>query len=278
MRYKLSYISENRKSIDFTLENGYIITSCDALTGVDINIATSQSSGQVGSTVLGTQVQSKTALIEGVVLYQDTKSELLDVLAPMTSGTLVVNDEWALDVTIKSTVEMSKHQHNANFQFQVFIPIPYWYQYEDDLVTVSGIVKKFKFPFNMTKTWQFGERIRLAYMNAFNSSNVNVPFTFNFYAPVTVVNPYIENIETGEVIRINTTMQVGEVITVNTQYGRVSVISNIRGNVIRYWDWSNNTLFNLRPGDNLIKSGASTNGDFLETSISFRPVQSGVAV
>ena len=93
-----------------------------------------------------------------------------------------------------------------------------------------------------------------------------------------VVNPSLLNVNTGEFIKIEKTLERGEVVTVNTHQGNKKVISELNSveqNIFNLFTYES-TFFQLDPGDNIFRYDADLNLENLEISIYYNPRYLGV--
>lgn len=93
-----------------------------------------------------------------------------------------------------------------------------------------------------------------------------------------VSNPYLLNLNTREQIKINKTLSKGEVIRVNTNYGKKTVFGTIDGEESNYFSFLDldSTFIQLEVGENEFRWGADSNESNLEVNIMFSPKYLGV--
>ena len=144
-------------------------------------------------------------------------------------------------------------------------------------MALSGIQNHFKFPWNISRAYRFGQLIRLQFINIFNGGQLPVPFTAEFYAKNEVVNPKITHANTGEQLIINKTMVAGERVVVEITHDRTYVTSSVDGSIRGALDLDS-TLFRLSIGDNIMKPEAESGLDQLQVVIDFAPELAGVTV
>lgn len=274
--YKLKYVSDNGKVLNFGPCEDLVITSETGLTGNNVNIRTAQSFSQLGTVIQGQSVQDHTIVLTGVI---NAKSDyyrqlLIEAIAPMVGGTLFYNDQIYKRVTPEVTPIISNEDYYAKFQFVLKSPYPYWHEIQQISVNLSGVVGGFKFPVNYKKHY-FGWFISTLYANVINRGNAPIGFMVEFAARKTVKNPEILKISTNEKIKLLHTMQPNEKAYINTVSSPIesySVLNGIRNNVIIDID---SDFFDLDIGDNLIKPGADSGLDGLSCRIVSDPVRTG---
>ena len=100
-----------------------------------------------------------------------------------------------------------------------------------------------------------------------------------FKSLATVVNPSLFDVYTRKYIKIKRTLNAGDKLVVNTNFGnkRVEMIrsNGVRQNVFYYIDL-NSTFLQLAPGDNLFRYDAEQGLDNLEMALYYKPLYIGV--
>lgn len=127
---------------------------------------------------------------------------------------------------------------------------PFWYAEDEIVESFQAVTPEFLFPFTMDTTTPviFGD---IQPNNvATNEGQVPAPVTITILGACT--NPRIDNVTTGEFIKLNNlTMGAADELVINTGFGEKSVKLN-GSNIFNKLDFSS-TFFNLIKGDNEIK-------------------------
>ncbi|AUM96144.1 MULTISPECIES: phage distal tail protein [Clostridium] len=121
--------------------------------------------------------------------------------------------------------------------------------------------------------WGYREIRQIIEVN--NIGDVECPLKVMFRANGDVEKPYIQDIETYELIRINRTLKSGDVLEITTGYGNKNVYLNGK-KAHQYLDFLNSTWLQLKPGVNLIKYGAEKGLNNLECTVFYTPLYLGV--
>lgn len=121
--------------------------------------------------------------------------------------------------------------------------------------------------------WGYRELKQIVEVN--NVGDVECPLRVVFRANGDVEKPYIQNIESYELIRINKTLKTGDVLEITTGYGNKNVFLNGK-KAHHYLDFLNSSWLELKPGTNLIKYGAEKGLENLECTIFYTPLYLGV--
>lgn len=266
-------------TITFVYDFGFLINKPSGIDTVSVNLSHAQGINQVGSTVESKTVQPRPVTISGIIVGDDQsarKSELMSIIRPDLPGKLYA-DDYYLNVYPTATPVIEAKQKFAHFQFSIVAPYPYWQK--DNTVTqaLSGIQKLFKFPWNISRAYRFGQWMETQFMNVHNGGQLPVPFTATFYAKNDVVNPKILHVTTGETLILNKSMVTGERVVVEITHDRTYVTSSVDGNIRGALDLDS-TLFRLGVGDNVLKPEAESGLNQLEVEINFATEIVGVTL
>ncbi len=124
-----------------------------------------------------------------------------------------------------------------------------------------------------------GHRVSNLIVNINNTGAVECGMRIQFKALATVINPSLFNINTREFIKINKTLNAGDVLECTTEFSnkRIEMIRNngSRENVFNWIDLDSEFL-QLEPGDNLLRYNADSGIDNLEVAIYYTPLYLGV--
>ena len=273
------YVNENGGTLTFEYANGYLINKPSGIDTVQVNLSQAQGINQVGSTVESKTVQPRPVTINGIICGDDQdarKEALMSVVRPDLSGKLYA-DDYYLNVHVTATPTVEPRKKFAHFQFSVNAPYPYWQKDNSVNQALSGVQKQFKFPWNVSRAYRFGQLMITQFMNIHNGGQVPVPYTATFYAKNDVVNPSITNVNTGETLIINKSMVTGERVVVEITHDRTYVTSSVDGNIRGALDLDS-TLFRLGVGDNVLKPEADSGIDQLEVQLNFATEIVGVTL
>ena len=115
-------------------------------------------------------------------------------------------------------------------------------------------------------------------MDCYNAGDVTTGMRIKFIALGALSTPILLNVDTGEYIKINTTMVAGDVITVCTEYGNKGATLERNGETIDCFKDIDvdSTFMELNIGDNVYRYDAESGVDNLEVSIYYYPQYLGV--
>ena len=167
-----------------------------------------------------------------------------------------------------------------NFEIELLCVDPYLHDVDEVKQEVALWRPAFHFPLIIPKDKGIimGYREPSLIANLINTGDVPIGIKVDFIATGTVINPSIFNVNTREFIKINTTMQAGDKITVNTRTGEKQIILNRNGvetNILNLLDLDS-TFLHAEKGDNLYRYDADNGLNALQISIYFNPSYLGV--
>lgn len=273
------YVNENGESITFDYAGGFIINKPSGIDTISVNLSQAQGINQVGATIESSNIQPRPIVITGYLvgdMQKQNKDKLLSVIRPDLSAKLYA-DDYYLSVNPTSTPVIEPKKRLAGFQFSLLAAYPYWCKDDSASAALTGIQKMFKFPWNISREYRYGQLMQTAFMNIRNDGQLPVPFTATFVASGTVVNPKITNATTLQFLKINKTLVSGERLVVNITHDRTYVTSSIDGDCRGALSLQSN-LFRLNVGDNVLKPEADESLSDLQVEIEFASEIVGIAL
>lgn len=273
------YVNENGGTLIFEYVNGYLINKPSGIDTVEVNLSQTSGINQVGGTVESKTVRSRPVTISGIIVGEsqiEKKNKLIEIVRPDLNGKLYA-DDYYLDVNVTSTPTIEAKENFAHFQFSIVAPYPYWRKKERTEKSLSGVQNLFKFPWNISKSYQFGKSIETKFANIQNGGQVPVPFTATFLSSYHVDNPKITNVVTGDFLLVNKSLVPGERIVVEITHDRTIVTSSVDGDIRGALDLDS-TLFRLGVGDNVLKPEADAGLGDLDVTIDYATEIVGIAL
>lgn len=259
---KVTYENEKGESIVLSYSFPYFFTNLTGADGINANIYKINSVGQDGSVVISTTLADRELEISGGIKgYSKSemaiyRKDLIRIFSPKKKGVLFY-EYGELKRKIECQVETGPRFQKVNneYRMQEFIiglicPDPNWkdeYETRQEISTwIGGLKFPFSLPFTLKKR---GETIQ----NIYNSGDVETSVKIMFKGPA--LNPKVENITTGEFIKIERELTTDDTLYITTGFGdkRVEIErSGVRENAFNYIDLES-TFFQLQAGDNLIE-------------------------
>lgn len=273
------YVNDNGDSVVFDYAGGFLINKPSGIDTVSINLSQAQGINQTGATIESTNIQPRPVTITGYLVGDAqtvNKEKLLSVFRPDLGGKLYA-DDYYLTVYPTATPTIEPKKKMAQFQLSLLAAYPYWCKDDSASATLAGISNMFKFPWNISKHYRFGQLMETQFMNVPNRGQVPVPFTATFFASGNVENPKITNANTMKSLLVNKSMVSGERLVVEITHERTYVTSSVDGDCRGALSLSSN-LFRLDVGDNVLKPEAKSGLENLQVNIDFATEIVGIAL
>jgi hypothetical protein len=163
-----------------------------------------------------------------------------------------------LDIFIDGYVEdldFSYFAQKVIATVSILCPSTYFKGAQEIINELSAVVPKFHFPFASTSAKEliFGVIDTLTAVTVKNDGNVTAGLTFEIYCKEPVKNPEIIDYATSEFMKINITMQIGDLITITTGQGNKTITllrGGVRTNIFNLLD-KNSTWLQLDINDSV---------------------------
>lgn len=264
------YVNDNGDSVTFDYAGGYLISKPSGIDTLTVSLSQAKGINQTGATIQSKNVQPRPVTVTGRIVGESQaakKEQLLSVIRPDIGGKLFADDLY-LTVSVTATPTVEAETFFARFQFSVLAPYPYWCKDDSAATVLSGIHPLFKFPWNLSRPYQFGKIMETKFINVYNKGQVPVPFTATFTAKGEVENPRISNATTGKFLQINKTLVSGERLVVEITHERTYVTSSVDGDCRGALSLSSN-LYELDVGDNVLKPESENGLENMQVNIDY---------
>lgn len=281
---KLIYTNERGETIEFSHDSVYHTNEVSGLSDIRNAIYSINSMGQDGDTYLGNRIQSREIEIVGSIATRNKdetvtlRRRLNHVLNPQIGATLtyIYGDfKRVIDCRVDNAPVYSRKAIFQDYTVQLVCHNPFWREEAESKTDIASWIGGFEFPeplgleIPMEEGWEIGYREPSLIVNVYNGGDVKSGVRIDFRALGTVVNPSLLNIDTQEFIKVNYTLEAGDVLSVSTYYGQKEVFLKTGGQTIdafRYLD-PDSSYIQLEVGDNLFRYDAGSNVEGLEVSI-----------
>ena len=256
----------------------------------DAELSTFKGINQVGEYLNHITIGTRSISIVGYVFADSQeemrirKRDLIKLVNPLDTFDLVV-DGYRLSCVASDTVKfaVARYENNSRlckFMLSAEAVNPCFVPLDETTIKVALWRAVFKFPLVLKADEPFivGVREPSKIANIQNSGDIETGMIVEFVAKGEVSNPYLLNLNTREQIKINKTLSKGEVIRVNTNYGKKTVFGTIDGeetNCFSFLDLDS-TFIQLEVGGNEFRWGADSNESNLEVNIIFSTKYLGV--
>lgn len=291
---KLIYTNELGDSIEFSTNSAfYCNVSKDAtgLAGVDNTIYSTNSAQQHGDTFTGQRIEAREITVKGAINIKDKaqaiamRRKALRILNPELDGTLRYeygDFTKVIDVRIDDKPDIYRKTVLLNYEIGFRALNPFWRNETETKEEIASWVGAWEFPTDIdeddSESMIFGYREESVIVDCYNEGDVSTGMRIKFTALGVLETPILLNVNTGEYIQLNLTMQAGDVVTVNTEYGNKGAILERNGETIDCFKDIDvdSTFMTLEIGDNIYRYDAESGVDNLEVSIYYNPQYLGV--
>ena len=290
---KLVYTNERGEKLEFSISSSYYVNVSKDVKGmsdIDNTIYTSSSVGQNGSTYIGQKLEPRKITITG---YLNTKDKIqainlrrraLKVLNPALKGKLTYSYAGyskTIDCVVSDSPAFYKKTVLMQFDVDLTCPNPYWKNAQENKEDIAKWVETLEFPVIMEQNSGgviFGYRIENVIKSLYNEGDVSTAMRIRIAAVAKVVNPEIRNMDTGEYVKLNMTMQAGDVVEITTEYGNKNVTLTRNGEQIDYFRALDvdSTFIQMEIGDNTYRYNADEGTSNMEVTIYYSPQYLGV--
>jgi len=275
IKERLIYTNERGESLYFYPRSQYHVNIKDVegLSDIENEIFNNYSMGQDGNTFLGSRILERNIEIIGHIkernkeLAHRLRRRMNSVLNPQYSAVLryeLGDYVRIINCRVENAPQYTKKPIFEEFNIQLTCPSPFWRETAENRQEIALWMGGFEFPLPdgleipIDGTWEIGWRVPALAVNVVNGGDVRTGMRIIFIALATVENPTLTNMNTGEILKLNFTMQQHDVITINTTYGNKSVILRRGGidiDIFNAFD-TDSVFLQLDVGDNIFAYNA----------------------
>jgi hypothetical protein len=265
---RILFTNSRGQSVELKSSAPFLLQSIDGLGDVDADIQTQKAPFQDGSTYIDSVLQERAISLEIVILAADKptllqqRQLLASVFNPKLGQGILRYENGETIREIEAVPDgvpvfpSGKDNRGPTFQkalVNLLCPNPFWKSTE--ITEEPTFEPLFSFPFE--GVFQIG--IQRDARIIVNDGDAPAPIQVEFHGPA--VNPKITNKTTGEFIKVNQTLQEGEVMKIDTTPGNKSVYfiqpDGTARNVFNWIDLES-TFFQLVVGENEIEYSADS--------------------
>lgn len=274
--------TKNKDLFTFTYEPPFILGICDGFHEKVGSVNSISSAHGVGTTWNGTSIGERDLTIKGTITenVQENRLLLLEKL-PQDSECTLYYYEADIERKITCLVEKvsipEKKGYTRDFTISLICPNPHFTSIAATVLSMATWTPAFKFALKIPQATgiKFGTKNNTSMGTTDNDTNIDYGMTITFKANDTVVNPYLFNVNTRDIIQIEKTMSAGDQIIITTHIDNKNIIyisaaSNEEEN-INYLMAYGSKYLQVPTGSNTFRSGAESGEESLETTIQFLP-------
>lgn len=275
--YNLRYIPDSGTEIILTRDYGYLVNTVEGATGHAVSVETAQGYGQIGDTVQGMSTAGQLITIRGRIPHRNTsaKRALLRAFLPLSSGRLVWEDKYYIDVVVRDSPAVSQEKHST-FMMALYAPYPYWRRLAESYYELGGLTGEFSFPVNYSAPHRFGTSTTETQFNAVNGGDSAAQFALTVLAGDSdLTNFAVTNVNTLKALRFTGTLPAGDRLEMYRVSGQLYLRIN---GVTDAFDLLDDTsdLFELDAGDNVLLFTADSGAMTAKVAVTFNEPYVGV--
>lgn len=281
---KLIFDNNRGQTFEISVLSPFHLDEAEGLDSMENEFVTSKNYNEDGVTFVGSTLKERNIVINGRIRTDKeiNRASMIKFFNPKHDFTLQYtngNINRYIRCKVEKTPVISKDVFPA-FLISLLCPHPWWFDKEIK-TEIAYWVGTFEFPLEIPEETgiEMGYREPSSIVNVNNTSDNVAPLKLQFKATGTVVNPSIVNVGTQELLKIEMTLQPGDVLTINTERGNEYVQLNRNGvisNAFNYLSIESDPHLSLEVGDNLLRYDADDFVTNLEVTIYFTPQYVGV--
>lgn len=285
---KFEWKNAQGKKLTFDYSGKCLIDSYSGLTAADIQPVNIKGYRQHGYTLeyitFGSRIISINFLIHEKTpedIYR-LRRELAAIFNPaLGEGTLTYTNNY-LSKSISGFCSIlptptARYGLAMMMNVEITCPNPFWYDTAQTTINLDGFEKGLTFPFKFDEGVQFSHVGDRYTVNIEGDVGTPIKAVFRGNAERPTVNPILRKIDTKEYIKVLTTLDGGEKLTITTDYGNKDVIlttsSGANHSAYNLID-VNSSFFYLTPGANILTF--TSEGGIPSVDISYRNLYAGV--
>ena len=283
--YRLVVENERGDTMTLTGNRNYAIDYLDGFYSSLAEISTAKIGVRDGEKISSRTINKKNIGIYLKIL-QDVTNNRIDLykIFQAKKKVTVYYTNPAREVKIEGYVEsvtIAPHQQLSTAQIVLVCPSPFFEGIEEIIRSLSTVISNFTFPFSIEDSGMAFSYIKEeTQINVENHGEVDSGMIIEVKAVGEVINPMLYD-ENSRILGVGTAevpyvMEEGEVITFDTENKTVKSTKGIVTTNIFNYLRPNSVWFKLKPGDNVIGSGALEGNKKLKVTIKYRNKYEGV--
>ena len=282
---ELSYINTSGERLSLKQSRPFFLTRIDGTGQVRQTVNTFKAPDQDGAFFISSAMDMRNITLEGTLVASTVdeayalRQRFLRVFTPKQHGLLVYRNRQIGCVVEEAGFSASSRERAPNFFISLICPSPFFEamtEIREELAMWSPLLS---FPLEIPSGGlMFALRQPSQIITVDNVGDVACGCHIVFLALGGVSKPELMNLDSGEALRLNTTMTAGEELHVHTHFAGKRVkrlVGQEESNAFSLLDTSS-VFLQLAPGRNLLRYNAEANLDLLEVSIYYRPLYLGV--
>jgi len=261
---KLIYTNQLDESIELSLSSDFVLETFDGRTGLSNSIVIEKGVKQIGYTFISNNIEDRDMTLIGKIFddKEDNKAKLIKVCNPLLKGTLTyTNSKMKIERSIECHVtKCIVGASDGALKFSISLTATEPFFKETEIVKeLALVINLLEMPIDITSDGiEFG-LLTGKTATIINEGDVQTPLIIEMIGVLT--NPIVTNTNTGEYIKVNTSLAANERLLIYTAYGNKKVLKiDANGTVTNAFgliDLSSK-FFSLETGSNVITYDADS--------------------
>lgn len=233
---KIKCVNSHGESITFSEGWPYFIDTVDGIHEKSSDLSSSTNANGIGENYLGRTVGKRNIVLSGIIKnkFRERTLNIYKIFPDNDYGTFYYDDDDDdFHVKINYYVEKASVPFDVptrRFTISLMCFYPYFEETNPHSLSFFDFIGGFEFPLEIPDEGiTLGEKEMIDCKNIHNDSSVKIGLAIKIRATAKVVNPRIWNQDTGDVMKINITMNAGDIIYINSNVDKKSIIINRDG-------------------------------------------------
>lgn len=264
-------LKHNEEYVEIGFKSPYFLVNVEGLHEALYELETTDNYGISGITVIGSKQQGRPLVIEAQISdhYTERREKLYRILPEEDNVTVQFYDEQGevkIIIARVQSINISALGVIRDVEISLLCPNPHFRDETPTHYDMAGWIGGFEFDVDLTDANELETRVAEQIKVLSNPSNVEIPLKITFRANGPVKRPTLINVTTDELMQIDVEMNVGDVLTVNTERGVRSKIVLNGTPANNKWVYGS-TWLRLPIGDSVFKYDAESGVDNLDVEI-----------
>lgn len=272
----------------------YYVKKISGIDGLESTLVKSQGFNRPGAKVINTIIETRPMEIQGQIKADSTqqmqymRSRLINLFTHGLELTMYhyygsVRRKIAVSVKKGPVFDFDTVTSVENYTVQLEACSPYWEDVEEVRYSAANWIPKLHFPLIVPigEKMIFGLKNASYIVNVQNNSNIEIPMKIVFRANGKLYGPQLFHIDTRRFIKVNCSMDYGDILTIDTKQEKPTIIYESGGTSQSYINkidlvGGGNTFLKLNPGENLLRYSAEEGENNLELELLVKNQYGGV--
>lgn len=279
MSRRILCTNEDNVQIEFNhTTSSFFLVDCEGIYSITNNVVTSDNTMIDGATYQGSTTKKRNIVIMAEISsdYQENRDFLYKIFKPKGTGAFIyIEDDVTRTIDYKvESVNVEGNGVVKEVTISLLCMDPFFVDMNDTIVEMAAWQSNFEFEHEFLEEGEeFATRIAEIIKEVENDSAAeNIGVTITFTAEGIVINPAIYHIESGDFVKVNTSLNSGDriIITTHTNNKAVKqVVDGITTEVNELLDEESEFL-QLQHGTNTLKYDADIGLENMNVEVAYR--------